>query len=300
MRGNLLREPRAEDDGSNFGEWFPIDAVFPKEKHPRWIKSVTENRAAHPLSVRSARVVRSQTMSRYAQDPLQTGPTASRGWWRLTASVLGIVGVTLAFGYYIPLRQANQLLSMEFDKARQTQTELGKRIETAASNLASVTLERDSLRDAQALRDSDAKALLTRVQHLIDGFSPVVLTAVKQGRIELVPSADALAVRVLEKTWITPASDGLTRNGHRALCPLIADASKERATVTVRTFLAQEQTSGESRWSGPSRLAAGVAETLIERCNLSAGAVTISTSTGTGASPLVQLEFNLQQSRRTP
>lgn len=226
------------------------------------------------------------------QGNMVSGKQSSRGWWRLTASVFAIVGATIAFGYYLPLRQANQLLEVEFEKARRSETALSQQLNTVRAELTTATDERDALRDAKAKTDTAAQDARAKVQRWIDGLPLAARTAAQSGRIKLTPTANALSLDILDKTWITPGGDALTRNGHRAICPALATLTRD-TMVTVRTFVAPEPATGESRWAAPGRLAAGVAETLIERCKLDAKSIRVVTSgvTPNGDVPLVQLEL---------
>lgn len=221
-------------------------------------------------------------------------PSTSRGWWRLTASLFAIVGATIAFGYYLPLRQANQLLETEFEKARRSETALSQQLNTIRTELSTVTEERDALRDAKAKTDTAARDSQARVQRLIDGLPQAVRSAVDARRLTLTPGAGSLVMNLNDKTWITPAGDALTRNGHRVVCPALATVTRD-VTVYVRTYVSPEPSSTESRWAAPGRLAAGVAETLIERCKLDARNVRVVTegAAPSAESPLVQLELRL-------
>lgn len=222
-------------------------------------------------------------------------PSTSRGWWRLTASVCAIVGATIAFGYYLPLRQANQLLEAEFEKARRSETALSQQLNTVRAELTTTTEERDTLRQAKSKSDAAAQEVSARLQRLIDGMPQAARAAAQSNRIKLTPKPNSLTLDILDKTWITPGGDALTRNGHRIVCPALASLTRDM-TVSVRTFVSPEPSVAESRWAAPGRLAAGVAETLIERCKLEAKAIRVIT---TGAAPigadapLVQLELQL-------
>jgi len=232
-------------------------------------------------------------MSGRLQGTRVSGQPPSRGWWRLTASVFAIVGATIGFGYYLPLRQANQLLEAEFEKARRSETALSQQLKDVKSELKSATEERDALREAKSKVDSAAQETRSRVQRWMDGLPAATRAAVEAKRLILTPTAGSLTMDVLDKTWLTPGGDGLTRNGHRTLCPALTTLPRD-VVITIRTFVAPSPSPGESRWAAPGRLAAGVAETLIDRCKLEATALKLSTSGAapSGASaPLLQLEL---------
>lgn len=225
------------------------------------------------------------------QGNMVSGQHPSR--WRLTASVFAIVGATIGFGYYLPLRQANQLLEAEFEKARRSETALSQQLKDVKSELSSVTEERDTLRDAKSKVDSAAEETRSRVQRWMDGLPAATRAAVQANHLILTPTASSLTLDIVDKTWLTPGGDGLTRNGHRSLCPALTTLPRD-VVITIRTFVAPSPSAGESRWAAPGRLAAGVAETLIDRCKLEATALELSTA-GTapnGANtPLVRLEL---------
>lgn len=228
---------------------------------------------------------------------------SSRGWWRLTASVFAIAGATIAFGYYLPLRQANQLLEAEFEKARRSETALSQQLNTLRAELTTATEERDALRDAKSKTDAAARDAQAKLQRLTDGLPQAARAAVQANRLRLTSTANSVTLDILDKTWITPGGDALTRNGHRVLCPTLASVTRD-VTVYVRTFVSPIPATGESRWAAPGRLAGGVAETLIDRCRLDAKTLRVTTagtatagSAGSAASsgeaPLLQLELRL-------
>lgn len=219
--------------------------------------------------------------------------STSRGWWRLTASVFAIVGATLAFGYYLPLRQANQLLEAEFEKARRSETALSQQLNTVRAELSKATEERDALSEARSKTDAVARESQNKIESIVAGMPAAARTAAQSNRIKLTPSQSSLVIDVLDKTWITPGGDALTRNGHRVICPALSTLGRA-VTVNVRAFVSPVPPSGESRWAAPGRLAAGVAETLIERCKLDTSSIRVVTAGATpnGAdAPLLQLEL---------
>lgn len=221
-------------------------------------------------------------------------PPTSRSWWRLTASLFAIVGATIGFGYYLPLRQANQLLQLEFEKARRSETSLSQQLGKANAELATVTEERDALRDAKSRSDKTTEDARTRVSHLVEGMLQPLRAAVQAGKARITQQANSLLLDVVEPTWVTASGDALTRTGHRLLCPAVTPAvTQQHTTIVVRSFLASEPSTAESRWAAPGRLAGGVAETLIERCKLNPSAVTIETKAGAAGAPLLQLELTL-------
>lgn len=221
---------------------------------------------------------------------------SSRGWWRLTASVFAIAGATLAFGYYLPLRQANQLLEVEFEKARRSETALSQQLNTLRAELTTVTEERDTLRDAKSKTDGAARDAQAKLQRLTDGLPQAARTALAANRLRLTPTTNSVIIDVLDQTWVTPGGDALTRNGHRVLCPALASLTPD-ITVYVHTFVSPASATGESRWAAPGRLAAGVAETLIDRCKLEPKSIRVTTAGAaaarSGEAPLVQLELRL-------
>lgn len=215
-------------------------------------------------------------------------------WWRLMASILAVVCVTVGFGYYLPLRQANQLLSHEFDKARKSQTELSETLSKTTAELATVTKERDTLRDAEMQRDKLARQSQERVRQLATTLPTVGQSAAKSGGLKLTEEGNTLLVDVFDNTWINPGSDGLARNGSRVLCPFAMEASKvAQKSVVVRSFASESNTGGESRWAKAARLAGGVAEQLVTRCKVDARLLSVASSPATGNSPLLRLEFHL-------
>lgn len=221
--------------------------------------------------------------------------TAGGGWWRLTASILAVVAATVAFGYYLPLRQANQLLGFEFEKHRRSHTELSEQLTRTSAELAAVTTERDALKAAKANQDGELERAKQQVTELASLVPAAGQAALKAGGLELTTEPDGLLVDVFEKTWITPGADGLTRSGNRVLCPLASDASKRaKGAVVIRSFAADSSgTPGESRWAAPGRLASGVAESLVTRCKVEPSKINVATSPGTAKSPLLRLEFRL-------
>lgn len=228
------------------------------------------------------------------QGNMVSGKPPTRSWWRLTASLFAIVGATIGFGYYLPLRQANQLLQLEFEKARRSETNLSQQLSKVTAELTTVTEERDGLRDAKTRSDKVTDDARSRVSHLAEGMPQPLRAAVQSGKAKITPQANKLTLDVVEPTWVTASGDALTRTGHRILCPAVTPAvTQEHAKVVVRSFLAAEPGTAESRWAAPGRLAGGVAETLIERCKLSPSAVGIETAAGSAGAPLVQIDLLL-------
>jgi hypothetical protein len=220
--------------------------------------------------------------------------TTGGGWWRLTASILAVVSATVGFGYYLPLRQANQLLGAEFDKTRKSQGDLTEKLSKTAAELTAVTAERDVLRDAKTQVEQATQSAKERIQQLTNLLPTAGQPALKAGTLKLTPEANTLFVDVFDKTWLTPAADGLTRNGNRVLCPFVTEVAKQpRASFIVRSFAPDVASSSESRWAGPGRLATGVAEGLVARCKVDPSKVAIASSPTTPNSPLLQLEFHL-------
>lgn len=248
------------------------------------------------LNPRSRCWLRRAPRGKRCQAMVQDGrANAGGGWWRLTASILAVVSATVGFGYYLPLRQANQLLGLEFEKHRRSYTELSEQLSRTSTELATVTTERDALKTAKANEDEVLETSKEQVRQLASLVPATGQPALKSGVLKLTNEPDALIVDVFEKTWITPGVDGLTRNGSRVLCPLASEAGKKvKRGVVIRSFAPDtSSTPGESRWAAPGRLGSGVAESLVARCKVEAAKISVATSPATSDSPLLRLEFRL-------
>jgi hypothetical protein len=262
---------------------------------PGWIKSLCGNSPLRlePLAAVAPRRRRSVFHGRCVM--VSAVQDKNKGsWWRLTASILAVICVTVGFGYYLPLRQANQLLSHEFDKVRKTQTQLEETLTKTAAELKTVTDERDTLRDAEAQRTKLTQQARERVTQLMATLPALGQTAIKSGGLQLTAEENTLLVDVFDTTWITPGSDGLARNGNRVLCPFVTDAAKvAQKSVVVRSFAPESNTGGESRWAKAARLSSGVAEHLVARCKADTRTLSVASSSATRNSPLLRLEFHL-------
>lgn len=219
---------------------------------------------------------------------------ASGGWWRLLAGVVGVVAATLGFGFYLPLRQGNQLLTAEYTQARQANATLEQELATAKAALTALQNERDSLHAFKTSHEDSISAQQVRISQTVASLPSAVQTAASAGKLALIEVPKALHVNVLEATLFTPPGDGLTKTGRSLLCQVITQAQRQGLTqVGVRTFAPSTRTNpSESRWASAERLASGVADTLTSKCGLAAAQVNIGSSLQVPGGPRLRLELN--------
>lgn len=193
---------------------------------------------------------------------------SSGGWWRLLAGIVGVLAATLGFGFYLPLRQGNQLLTAEYTQARQANLSLEQELQATKAALATASSERDALQTLKSSHDETLAANQRRVSQTIEALPATVHAAVSAKKLKLGEKSSALSVEVLEPTLFTPRGDALNTTGRSLLCQVIIQAQRQGLTnVTVRTFAPSVRSNpSESRWANAERLATGVADILGSKC----------------------------------
>jgi hypothetical protein len=225
-------------------------------------------------------------------DPVDTKST-SGGWWRLLAGIVGVLAATLGFGFYLPLRQGNQLLMAEYTQARQASVSLNQELASVKAALASVQAERDELAAFKTSHDAALAANKLHVAQTVNSLPAPVQAAVSAARLKLRETPSALHVEVVDPTLFTPRADGLTKTGRSLLCQIITQGQSQGLNhIGVRTFAPPTRTNpGESRWAEAERLATGVADLLSQKCGIRAEQLTISSALAVPGTAPLRLEL---------
>jgi hypothetical protein len=219
--------------------------------------------------------------------------SASGGWWRFLAGVVGVLAATLGFGFYLPLRQGNQLLTSEFSQARQATLSLGQELNTTKAELSAARAERDSLQAFKASHEGALAAQKAKASQTISSLPAAVQTAVSSSKLKLHETATGLHIDVVEPTLFTPSADGLSKTGRSLLCQIIAQGQRQGLSrVSVRTFAPPTRSNpAESRWATAERLATGVADTLAQKCGIAAEQLSIGSSLEVPGGPPLRIEL---------
>lgn len=225
-------------------------------------------------------------------DPMGKRPS-SGGWWRLLAGIVGVLAATLGFGFYLPLRQGNQLLTAEYTQARQANVSLEQELHATKMALTTALSERDALQMLKTSHDETLAAHKRRVSQVIESLPPAVQAAVSGSKLKLGETPSALYVEVLEPTLFTARGDALTKTGRSLLCQIISQAQRQGLTkVAVRTFAPPVRSNPtESRWANAERLATGVADLLGPKCAIPADQLSIGSALEVPGGARLRLEI---------
>jgi len=225
-------------------------------------------------------------------DPVGKRPS-SGGWWRLLAGIVGVLAATLGFGFYLPLRQGNQLLTAEYTQARQANLQLGQELTSTKTALATAREELGALQGFKTSHESTLAAQKLRVTQTVSGLPPAVQAAVSGAKLKLRETPTALHVDVVEPTLFTPRGDGLTKTGRSLLCQVITQAARQGLThVAVHTFAPPVRSNpSESRWANAERLATGTADILGPKCGVTAEQLSLVGGLEVPGGPLLRLEL---------
>lgn len=222
-----------------------------------------------------------------------TAPAPTGSGWRLAAGVIGIVALTLGFGFYWPLQRSSRLLADEYSKGSAATNSLGKKLTETEQRLAEVTAERDELAGQKRTSDGRLASRKEALDRLVAGLSQRLQQALDRKRISAELLEDRLQVQLLDAAMFTSAGDALSFGGQKLLCQIDAEARRQgQYRVVVRAFVNPAAPQGyESRWATPARQAGAVVDALTSRCGGSNAHLETAASVGTGDSDALRLEF---------
>lgn len=209
------------------------------------------------------------------------------------AGIVGVLAATLGFGFYLPLRQGNQLVTAEYTQTRQLNLNLGQELSSVKEALSATQTERDALLEFKTSHDAAIAALGLRVKQTVNELPASVQAAVAGGKLKLHETSSALHVDVVQTSLFTPRGDSLTKTGRSLLCQIIAQSQRQGlSAVTVRTFAPPSRSNpSESRWAHSQRLAAGVADILGQKCGIRTEQLTLASGLETPGGVPLRLEL---------
>jgi hypothetical protein len=224
---------------------------------------------------------------------------ASRGWWRLVSGILFISVVTLAIGFYLPLRESQRLLTRELVSVRGSVAQLTESLKRSETALKEVSAERGELRGFKAQVASEAERFPKLVEQFAGNAEGGLAPAFEKKQLVATALSDGLGI-----DWMNPALLNWKRTlptaaGQRLLCPTMGSAKRVGlGELTIRTFVDSEAVSAgpNEAYAAATALAITFGEQLARMCRVAPGTVTVATSPGTKASPLVRFEFRQPQS----
>ncbi len=219
---------------------------------------------------------------------LRSKPAA--GWWRLLAGLLLVAAATLGLGFYLPLKESNQLLSAQLAAAQASAAQLSDSLQQSQAALQQTTGERDELRGFKDQVDSRRQRYPeTASQFARDAKAPLAAMFSSQ-MMQARALNDGVAVDWQSSRLLNAKRETLSASGKQLLCPLAAlGGESELSALTVRTFVSDSD--GSEAASPALGLAVGVADELVSRCKLSRAAVSVASSPATKHSPALSLEF---------
>jgi hypothetical protein len=207
-----------------------------------------------------------------------------------------VSALTLAIGYYVPLRKSHDVLLTGLASARGSAEQVNDALAKAEAALKASSSERDRLRAFKADVEQDRAKYADAAERIKTYNHSKLARALSKGWFSVKPLAQGAAVAWHSPRLVTRKHDAVTRTGAQLLCPLVTAASEQGLKrITVRGFasLPEDLTpkTTEEVVIAATPLPANASRLLQAICKVSPTDVSVATSLTAGDAPWLQLEF---------
>lgn len=220
---------------------------------------------------------------------------ASRGWWRLFTGLLFVVSATLGLGFYLPLKQTHQLLKQELTTAQGKVVQLTAALASAEASVQRVTAERSALESFKTQTAAEAQRFTALAERFTSEAEPALKAPFDKRSLTVVALGDGLSVNWTQAGLLNWKRTAPSPAGDKLLCPLVKQgANLGLPLVTVRAFAGVDPAAAAdlaAAHTAAASLAASVADLLARRCGLTSSSISVASSQGDKASPLLSFEF---------
>ncbi|MDQ2643997.1 MAG: hypothetical protein M3020_09295 [Myxococcota bacterium] len=212
-----------------------------------------------------------------------------RSWPRVVAWVLGIVGLTVLLGFYLPLSSAHAELLAQHKSVVEKAKELEKTVLQANTALRAAEARRDELEAHEQKQQAQASALKQRSESVHAALGAVVQK--RKGGAALGTGPHSVVVALADNLVFAPGKLDVKPDGQQLLCELHKASAGRPLTVTAqvdpKAALAGLKQKYPEIWGLSAARAASVAEVLESKC----GASRAKLATGTLAPAASKVSF---------
>ena len=212
-----------------------------------------------------------------------------RSWPRVLAWVLGILGLTVLFAFYLPLSSAHGELLAQHKTTVEKAKELEKSVLQANTSLRTAEARRDELEASEQKKQAQAAALKQRSESVRTAVAAVLQK--KKGGAALGVGPDSVVVALADNLVFAPGKLDVKPDGQQLLCELHKASAGLPLTVTAqvdpKAAVPGLKQKYPELWGLSGARAASVAEVLETKC----GASRAKLATGTSSPAAVKATF---------
>jgi flagellar motor protein MotB len=206
-------------------------------------------------------------------------------WGRVLAGVLVVACATFAFAYHLPLQRAHQTLTSQFSELQSQVDTANRSLEEARGQVKTLTEKRDVLENEIKEQAAAAKSQNEGVSDVKQAVESKLKKAIGKDQASVGVDGGKVVASIALGTMLSRGKLDVSGEGKTMLCD-VAQASGKRSirvlAVSDKSVPAPHSTKYKTTWDFSTAVAASVAQTLADKCNVDLNRLS---ATGFGGEP---------------